>query len=78
MVWEIKLVSTRTEYGGARAVLYWKKSDEGAWGLDTSLSVGAGVSLRKYARNLRFPNYIIFAGFSFLVVLVISFARGRY
>lgn len=26
-------MSHRTEYGGVRAVLYWKKSDEGAWGL---------------------------------------------
>lgn len=34
MVWEMKLVSTSTEYGGVRAVLYWKKRDEGAWGLE--------------------------------------------
>lgn len=33
MVWDMKLVSTRTEYGGVKAVLYWKKRDDGAWGL---------------------------------------------
>lgn len=31
-VCERKFVSTRTEYGGARAVLYWKNIDDGACG----------------------------------------------
>ena len=28
-----KLVSTRTEYGGRNAALYWKKSEDDTWGL---------------------------------------------
>lgn len=30
-------MSTRTEYGGVKAVLYWKKSEEETWGLDFEL-----------------------------------------
>lgn len=50
-VCERKLVSTRIEYGGWRAVLCWKNMPLGAWGLEKGLlvSLGGSVVYTKYS-----------------------------
>ena len=71
MVWEMKLVSTSTEYGGVRAVLYWKKRDDGAWGLLKEIPVS--FSPHRYLKGtgtIRFSNHIVF-GFAFLFVFLV-------
>lgn len=57
-VWERKLVSMRTEYGGTRAVLYWKKREEETWGLlwtgqlELGNGEGEGGTFREQLRRL--------------------------
>ena len=76
MVWEMKLVSTRTEYGGARAVLYWKKRDEGAWGLEVGLAHGLEGSSSGEKRGCsRLSNHIVLVSFGFLLGLVVFLTR---
>ena len=60
-VCERKFVSTRTEYGGTSAVLYWKKRDEETWGTWRVIASAAfffssmaGLSLRT-SRASRWP-----------------------
>lgn len=78
MVCDMKLVSTRTEYGGARAVLYWKKSDEGTWGLKGGRQLEGHSSLYCRERtNVRFFDNFVLALFAFLVFGLVFFPVPR-
>lgn len=52
----------RTEYGGTRAVLYWKNNDDETWGL---VKRSVRILLEKSLENIHFPHNLIALGFSF-------------